>query len=715
MPLYDIVSLTGFMVGSVLHVFLLGLIYQRKNKTPSEMAFFFLVVSVTMWNVGNTISIFSMMLLGRNVPSIYYVADTAAYIGIGFIPSLLLHTATLYLTERGMRMSKKLQGFITVVVYLPVLPFSVAIRQMILSDEPFLFTAITPFVKPFVVWLMIALVGAALISYKVSRLADDHEEQRFHVYISWVLVSIAAFIGVIVLLEGRHLSYVGDYVVLAAMLSSIFPSIIFSYFVYRFNYMEFVLRRSVFYSFLTLILACLYYFGINQFSKYMYKHYDVNSRVLEVTLVIALVFWFPKLKETLQNLMRTLFFRRIADSEYLLNDLSHSIAEDSLVDLPGLLNYVMQAVRNATGAKKVKLLLFRGKDVEISGDDNSQALTTDDVSNIIRYFATGELAVLERPETKDVHIVAEMKSLEAHYVCPIFEERNLIGLLCLDRSTHGFSLPSDSLEQLLIISNQISSALAKSRLIDEKLQLERKMLESEKLLSLGRLSASVAHEVKNPLSSIKSIVQVLREDAKRDEKSKEALSIIVNEVDRLTKVVNQLLQFARPAGGKKQSYKLSDILNSVLLVMRHEATRNGVSIHREVQDHIPLINAEEGALEEIFFNLIHNGIQAMPQGGTLSITAGVDGGVVRGNVLEIRVTDSGSGVSAETADKIFEPFYTTKQTGTGLGLSIVRKRLEEMGGSVSVENLAAGAGTSFIVRLPVQGGYVPTPAQAAGG
>ena len=150
-------------------------------------------------------------------------------------------------------------------------------------------------------------------------------------------------------------------------------------------------------------------------------------------------------------------------------------------------------------------------------------------------------------------------------------------------------------------------------------------------------------------------------------------------------------------------------------ITTHEATRNGVSIHREVQDHIPLINAEEGALEEIFFNLIHNGIQAMPQGGTLSITAGVDDGVIRGNVLKIRVTDSGSGVSAESADKIFEPFYTTKQTGTGLGLSIVRKRLEEMGGSVSVENLAAGAGTSFIVRLPVQGGYVPTPAQAAGG
>lgn len=698
MQLYELVSLTGFLVGSVLHIVLLALIYQRKNKTPSELAFFFLVVTVAMWHVGNAISIFSQMLFGRSVSSINYVADAVAYIGIGLIPSLLLHTATLYLTERGVHMSRRLQGFITVVVYLPVLPFSVAVREMIFSREAYLFTAVVPFVKPFVVWLIIALGVTALISYKVSRLADDPEDQRFHVYISWVLISIAAFIGFIVLLEGEHLSYVGDYFVLAAMLSSIFPSIIFSYFVYRFNYMEFVLRRSVFYSFLTLILICLYYFGIKQLTKYMERHYEMNPKVLEATLVIALVYWFPKLKEGLQTLMRALLFRRVADSEYLLTDLSHTIAEDSLIDLSRLLSYVADAVKNATGAKKARLILFKGDNVQIFGDAHERSLGPKDMGNIARYFSTGELTVLERPETKDVHIVSEMKALDAHYVFPIFEERNLIGLLCLDRSIQGFPLPSDNLEQLLIISNQISSVLGKAKIIDEKLRLERKIMESEKLLSLGRLSASVAHEVKNPLSSIKSIVQVLREDAKWDERGREALSIIVDEIDRLTKVVNQLLQFARPAGGRMQSYRLSEVLSGVLLVLEHEARKNGVVIHQDIPPNIPLISAEEGALQEIFFNLIHNGIQAMSSGGTLSITAAMG----NTNGLEVRVADTGPGISTDSVDKIFEPFYTTKQTGTGLGLSIVKRRLEEMGGSIEVES--GGCGTSFMVRLPVEQG-----------
>src|SRR3989338_6360960 len=709
MSLYEIVSLTGFLVGSVLHGVLLGLIYQRKNKTPSERAFMFLVFAVAMWHAGNAISVFSLVLFGKNIPSISYVADAIAYVSIGFIPSLLLYTSILYMVEKGWDMGRRLQWLTTSAIFLPVLPFSIAIRTIIFSKEEYLFSSVEPFVKPFIMWLVVALGVTAIICQRVSRMAEEAEDQKFHRYISWVLVSVAGFIGFTLLLKDVTYYYMGNYLVLAAMLSSIFPSIIFSYFVYRFNYMEFVLRRSVFYSFLTLILICLYYFGIKQFSKYMERYYDVNPKVLEATLVIALVYWFPKVKEKLQDLMRTLLFRRVADSEYLLTDLSHTITEDSLVNLPKLLNYVMKAIKNATGAKKTKLILFKGSNVQVFVDDNNRALLPRDVGNIAKYFVTGELTVLERPETKDVNIVGEMKSLAVQYVFPIFEERNLVGLLCLDKSIRGFPLPADNLEQLLIIASQISSALDKAKVIDEKLQLERRIMESEKLLSLGRLSASVAHEVKNPLSSIKSIVQVLKEDIKWNEKSGEALSIIVGEIDRLAKVVNQLLQFAKPAGGRRQNHRLSDVLSGVLLVLRHEAGKNGVTIHQDIPEDIPLINAEEGALQEVFFNLIHNGIQVMPKGGTLSITTDVD----KDNRLKVRVTDTGPGISAESVDKIFEPFYTTKQTGTGLGLSIVKKRLEEMGGSVEVES--GPAGTSFVIKLPIQEGSLSEAAEWARG
>lgn len=726
MPLYEIVSLTGFLVGSVLHVVLLGLIYQRKNKTPSERAFLFLVFAVAMWNVGNAISVFSLVLFGRNIPSISYVADTIAYVGIGFIPSLLLHTSILYMAERGWDIPRRLQWLITSAVYLPVLPFSIAVRTIIFSKEEYLFTSVEPFVKPFILWLVLALGVTAIISRKVASSAEEAEDQRFHLYISWVLAFVAGFIGFTLLLKDITYYYMGNYLVLAAMLSSIFPSIIFSYFVYRFNYMEFVLRRSVFYSFLTLILICLYYFGIKQFSSYLERHYGANSRVVEATLVIALVYWFPSLKEKLQNLTRMLLSRVVVDSEYLLNDLSHAIGEDSLVNLSKLLGYVVETIRNATGAKEVSLLLFKGERIQVIGPEGKRPLNLRHLRKVCEYFSLGELAALDRHEIKDLAIINEMKALDFNYIFPIFEERRLIGLLCLGKSAKGLPLPSDNLEQLLLIANQIASALGKARLIDEKLRLERKIMESEKLLSLGRLSTSVAHEVKNPLSSIKSIAQVLKEELKEDTRSQEALSIIVDEIGRLTKVVNQLLQFARPtrfdlsradpsqeAGARHavplQSYKLSEVVEGVLLVLGHEAKRDGITIHSKIPQDLPRVRAEEGALQEVFFNLIHNALQAMPKGGDLHLLAKPG----KNQDIEVTVADTGPGIPKDIVDKVFEPFYTTKQSGTGLGLTIVKKRLEEMEGKIDLKT--GPNGTRFILHLPVEefaserviGGYPP--------
>ncbi len=718
MPLYEIVSLTGFLVGSVLHGVLLGLIYQRKNKTPSERAFLFLVFAVAMWHVGNAISVFSLILFGRNIPSISYVADAIAYVGIGFIPSLLLHTSILYMIERGWEIARSLQRLITSAVYLPVLPFSVAIRTIIFSKEEYLFASVQPFVKPFILWLVVALAVTAFICQRVSRRAEEAEDQKFHLYISWVLLFVAGFIGFTFFLKDITYYYMGNYLVLAAMLSSIFPSIIFSYFVYRFNYMEFVLRRSLFYSFLTLILICLYYFGIKQFSGYLKRHLEADTKVLEAILVIALVYWFPTLKEKLQNLMRTILFRRATDSEYLLNDLSHTIGEDSLVNLSRLLEYIVEAIKNATGVKKVSLLLFKEADstsrqtekIQVVGDDYKRSLTRRQFRKVCEYFSYGVLSAIDRHETKDVAIINEMKPLDFYYIFPIFEERSLMGLLCLGRPIRGLSLPSDNLEQLLIIVNQIASALGKAKLIDEKLQLERKIMESEKLLSLGRLSTSVAHEVKNPLSSIKSIVQVLKEDMKEDPRSQESLSIIVDEIDRLTKVVNQLLQFARPPGFslnsasnggsaegvKRLNYSLSEVIEGVLLVLGHEAKQNRVTISSQIPEDLPRVRAEDGDLQEVFFNLIHNALQAMPKGGTLSLLARPG----KNQSIEVTIADTGPGIPKDIVDKVFEPFFTTRQSGTGLGLPIVKKKLEAMDGRIDLKT--GPNGTRFILHLPAE-------------
>jgi len=701
MTFIEIVALIGFILGSILHTVLSVFIVQRKNKKGSELVFLFLVISVAAWHYGNAISLFSIMLFGKNIPIINQLSSDFAYMGMGVVPSLLLHTAILFLLESGWKIKKKTMATIITIIYLPVIPFTLTAVRIIFFEEAHVLTSVSPFVKPFIIWLLFSIFTSAVISRILSAKVEEVEEQKFHFAIFWILIFITFLVSFTVLLEGRTLPYIGEYMVLATMLSSIFPSIIFSYYVYRYNYMEFVLRRSVFYSFLAILVICFYYFGIRQLGKYLEFNYSVNAKVLEAVLIIALVYWFPKLKENIQGLIRRLFFKRIADSEYLLNDLSHQISTDLLIDLSRLLENTVESIKKATAIKDVNLILFKGGSTQVVGGDENTLIARDDILNTIRYFDKGEIAVLDRHEITDASIINEMKRLEMFFVFPIFKDRKLTGLLTLGKSRRGMRLPADGLEQLMIIANQISSAMAKAELIQEKLQLERKMYENEKLSSLGRLSTSVAHEVKNPLSSIKAIVQVLKEDFKNETKTQKSLSIIVEEIDRLTKVVNQLLVFAKPQGDSKTNVKISDLINKVLVVLKHEAKMNNIDIHLDMSNYLPLIVADEGSLTEVFFNIIHNAIQAMSEGGNLSISITYE---QKDNYIRVVFENSGPGISQEDIGKIFEPFYTTKQMGTGLGLAIVKKKLEEVKGLIHVES--EDSTTKFIVNIPSSEGVL---------
>lgn len=707
MTFIEIVALIGFILGSILHTVLSVFIVQRKNKKGSELVFLFLVISVAAWHYGNAISLFSIMLFGKNIPIINQLSSDFAYMGMGVMPSLLLHTGILFLLESGWKIKKKTMATIITIIYLPVIPFTLTAVRIIFFEEAHVLTSVSPFVKPFIIWLLFSIFTSAVISRILSAKVEEVEEQKFHFAIFWILIFITFLVSFTVLLEGRTLPYIGEYMVLATMLSSIFPSIIFSYYVYRYNYMEFVLRRSVFYSFLAILVICFYYFGIRQLGKYLEFNYSVNAKVLEAVLIIALVYWFPKLKENIQGSMRRLFFKRIADSEYLLNDLSHQISTDLLIDLSRLLENTVESIKKATAIKDVNLILFKDGSTQVVGGDENTLIARDDILNTIRYFDKGEIAVLDRHEITDASIINEMKRLEMFFVFPIFKDRKLTGLLTLGKSRRGMRLLADGLEQLMIIANQISSAMAKAELIQEKLQLEIKMYENERLSSLGRLSTSVAHEVKNPLSSIKSIVQVLKEDSENrgfftsKTKTQKSLSIIVEEIDRLTKVVNQLLVFAKPPGDSKTNVKISDLINKVLVVLKHEAKMNNINIHLDVSNDLPSIMADEGSLTEVFFNLIHNAIQAMSGGGNLTISTTYE---QKDNYIRVVFENSGPGISQEDIGKIFEPFYTTKQMGTGLGLAIVKKKLEEVKGLIHVES--EDSTTKFIVNIPSSEGVL---------
>jgi signal transduction histidine kinase len=232
--------------------------------------------------------------------------------------------------------------------------------------------------------------------------------------------------------------------------------------------------------------------------------------------------------------------------------------------------------------------------------------------------------------------------------------------------------------------------------MDENLRLERELAERERLAALGRMAATVAHEIKNPLSAIKSIAQVMREDESLRNEYERDLGLIVGETDRLSQSVTQLLSFARKESPAAQPLSVDELLRSVVDLFRASAREQGVMLDCHVKVDAELAGRSVSALRDALSNLLLNALQATPQGGKVELIASA-----ADRELLISVQDSGSGVPADLRERIWEPFFTTRQRGTGLGLAIVRKRVQEVGGSASLEFSRNGRGALFQLRLPL--------------
>ena len=194
MPLYEIISLIGFILGTTLHIVLSILIVQRKHKTRSELVFLFLVISVAMWHFRTPCLLSVLYCLVKVFHPSTMLLTLISYAGIGFMPSLLLHTAVLFLFESRPQI-KNLQRLIIIAFYLLVIPFSVVIKKFILSEDTYLMVTASHYVKPFVVWLIVALFIAASISKRLSKMVEEKEVQKFHLAIFWSVIAITILIG----------------------------------------------------------------------------------------------------------------------------------------------------------------------------------------------------------------------------------------------------------------------------------------------------------------------------------------------------------------------------------------------------------------------------------------------------------------------------------------------------------------------------------------
>ncbi|HTG02334.1 MAG TPA: ATP-binding protein [Nitrospirota bacterium] len=241
-------------------------------------------------------------------------------------------------------------------------------------------------------------------------------------------------------------------------------------------------------------------------------------------------------------------------------------------------------------------------------------------------------------------------------------------------------------------------------------KLEQQVMHSEKLAALGRLAAGVAHEIGNPLTSISTFAQMLREMA-QDEFSQKSLDVINTHIQRITDIVRRMATFARADSLNIKETQVNDVLQSTLDLMRlDKRMKSSITMKLTLDPSLPKVFVDEGQIAQVFINIILNALDAMPDGGTLTIATRRAAQADAPEHIEITFADTGTGIAREDLEKIFDPFYTTKEAGkgTGLGLSLSYEIVRRFNGEILVRS-EVGSGTVFTINLPVE------RARAAGG
>jgi signal transduction histidine kinase len=225
--------------------------------------------------------------------------------------------------------------------------------------------------------------------------------------------------------------------------------------------------------------------------------------------------------------------------------------------------------------------------------------------------------------------------------------------------------------------------------IDEK-------LEREKALLLEKMAPVLAHEIRNPLGSIKGAAQILRSEAESEEQ-RNLLDVITQEVNRLNRVVSQFLDYARPYAPNLKPQPINAVIEKALAVIETDSLSSRIDIQWELHPHLPPVPVDQEQLHQVILNIAINAIEAMPEGGTLTIrTSRIVSDT--GDAVGISIRDTGPGIRREELKQIFTPFFTTKERGVGLGLAVCQRIIRNHGGRIRVKSIP-GQGTIFFIRL----------------
>ena len=375
-------------------------------------------------------------------------------------------------------------------------------------------------------------------------------------------------------------------------------------------------------------------------------------------------------------------------------------------DEPGISQDLARHTRGLLGARACAyykladdVLLLRHLEGDLAGSALAVSIAVSQTS-LGTVVTRGRPVVVPLAGKSEEHLftrLAEPVSASSLLAVPVRYEDDTFGvLLCVAMGAYRFS--DDDKHLVTALSSFGASSIQNARLYAKVFTVEEGLRRSERLTALGLLSAEVAHEIRNPLTVMKLLSDTLAQGLVADDPRMEDIGVMREKIAHMEGVVSRVLGMSKAQSGAFRTVDLRKAAENAVLLLRLKLQQLGVKVSVEVTGELPAIEGHPGQIQQVFLNLMMNGVQAMTGGGELSLRLGLEPGP-QGDVVAVRIADTGTGIPPAILPRIFDSFFTSREDGTGLGLAIVKRILRDHRGDIIVESTAPG-GTTFKFWVP---------------
>lgn len=693
----DKIELILLGLAAVVDTVLLLAMLERVNRPLIPVWIAGLLVGTWTWHVGSFVHVLMRDSVGRLATLADATTMSAMAGGLLLLPSGYLHGA-LRLQTTG-PVARPPWDLRYALLYLPatlLVPvsgriFDADVRDFLLSTSDFQI--------PYLTWLVIANVSAAGLFWHLRNRLDLPGSRNILLQVAGCLLIFTGLAVLYALIAEDSTS--APLLRTVVTLSLSVPAICFAWSIFHRRLIPLMLERTLGYGAILVAMLLLHRVVVTPVAERLTEDLNLDFVLIEFVVVLGLVLaWRPlrdRVKESLQYLLGT----NISQIREATRQLSAQLLLRSNDRVDQTLSWFAEAIRDVLNVDYVWLALSASEHRlavrEHTAASESAALPAPiDAVAVYDLPFDGDALWVDRTRSRDQSMIQQLQTLQAAAVFR-FTFRRIDGRLLLGNPEGGDRFPNEQFNSLSLLLDQFAVTVHNRELEEARQVAERRAMQQEKLSILGLMSGSLAHELRNPLSSMKTISTLMIEDLDESSDHRRDLELIVSEIDRLTETTSGLLQYSRPADATVQQACAKQVIERLLKILRYLARQHGVLVETDFPRQLPAVAGSEATLSEIFFNLIRNAIEAAAQAPSdrlVTLRATSDG-----DTITVTIRDSGPGIPDELRDSLFEPFVTGKEDGTGLGLYLVGERIRELRGSVNCES-EEDAGTVFTVDLP---------------